>query len=105
VHLPHGDALVVTLAILNFEVKRVMVDKGSTINVIFTPTLKKMGHDIEKLEMTQVIIAAFNGKLSSPVGKIDLPVLVGVGTDLMTAAVKFLVKNSPSAYNAIMGRQ
>ena len=35
IHLPHEDALVVTLRIANFDIKRILIDNGSSVNVLF----------------------------------------------------------------------
>lgn len=36
---PHDDALVITTEINSYDVKRVMVDLGSSMNIIFLDTL------------------------------------------------------------------
>ena len=43
VHHPHEDALVVTAKIANNIVHRILVDNGSTINVLYWHTYQKIG--------------------------------------------------------------
>ena len=42
VHCPHEDALVVTLRVSNYDVRRVLINNGNAVNVIFLDTLRKM---------------------------------------------------------------
>lgn len=45
---PHEDALVITAEIDGYDVKRVLIDSGSSTDVLFLEALRKMG----KLERT-----------------------------------------------------
>ncbi|KAG7585759.1 Retrotransposon gag domain [Arabidopsis thaliana x Arabidopsis arenosa] len=40
---PHDDALVITLDVANFEVSRILIDTGSSVDLIFLGTLERMG--------------------------------------------------------------
>ncbi|KAK6160583.1 hypothetical protein DH2020_003964 [Rehmannia glutinosa] len=44
----HNDALVITATIANFEVARIMVDTGSSINVLFYEAYLRMGVEMEE---------------------------------------------------------
>ena len=46
VHLPYEDALVVTLRVANFDVWQVLIDNGSSVNVMFLDTLRKMDFNL-----------------------------------------------------------
>ena len=43
---PHNDALVVTLRIGGYDVKRVMVDQGSTSEIMYPDLYKRIGFKI-----------------------------------------------------------
>ncbi|XP_022853740.1 uncharacterized protein LOC111375169 [Olea europaea var. sylvestris] len=43
---PHDDALVISVIIANFEVRRVLVDNGSVVNVLSQDAFMKMGISI-----------------------------------------------------------
>ena len=53
IHLPHEEALMVTLRIAIFDVRRVLIDNGNAINVILLDTLKalrKLGRTVQGSE-------------------------------------------------------
>ena len=37
-HHPHGDAIVITLAIANYTTKRVLIDNESLIDILYYPS-------------------------------------------------------------------
>ena len=50
VHFPHEDALVVNIRVANYDVRCVLINNGSDVNVIFLDTLKKMDFDMRRME-------------------------------------------------------
>ena len=47
---PHDDPLVIRAVVANKMIHRVMVDNGSSVDIIFTAAFDKMGIGREKLE-------------------------------------------------------
>ncbi|KAJ9544561.1 hypothetical protein OSB04_024268 [Centaurea solstitialis] len=99
-HQKHHDALVIQLTIGNCLTKRVLIDGGSSANVIFAETLKIMGIDRSNIVRRKTTLIGFNGDATSTLGEIILPVFAK-GINKQT---KFNVIDCPSAYNAILGR-
>ena len=97
---PHNDALVVTLRISRYDVKRVMVDQGSAAEIIYPDLYKGLGLKPEDLTTYSSLLVSFEGKMVVPKGQIRLP--VQVGTDVVE--VDFIVVDAFSPYIAIMGR-
>ncbi|KAJ9541250.1 hypothetical protein OSB04_027756 [Centaurea solstitialis] len=100
VNQKHHDALVIQLTIGNCLTKRVLVDRGSSANVIFSDTLKIMGIDRSNIVRRTTTLVGFNGDATSTLGEIVLPVFAK-GINKQT---KFNVIDCPSAYNTILGR-
>ena len=88
---PHDDTLVVTLRIRGYDVKRVLVDQGSGVELNLKP---------EDLTAYDSPLATFNGKVVIPKGQIRLPVQVGSEV----VKVDFIVVDAYSPYMAIMAR-
>ncbi|GMN61551.1 hypothetical protein TIFTF001_030651 [Ficus carica] len=70
---PHDDALVLTLNVSNCEVGRILVDNGSSADVLFLSTLKEMELSDSDIERSTTVLTGFNGESTAAVGKIKLP--------------------------------
>ena len=71
---PHDDALVITLRIGGYDVKRVMVDQGSAAEIMYPDLYKGMGLKAENLMPYSSPLVSFEGKVIIPKGQIRLPV-------------------------------
>ncbi|CAB4278447.1 unnamed protein product [Prunus armeniaca] len=100
IEFPHKDTLVVTLSVANLMVKRVMIDGGSSVDVLFWSTFKRMKLDETEIQPNPTSICAFEGTKVQPIGDVTLPVIAAGKTLFVT----FVVVDAPSTYNAIMGR-
>nr|XP_023913332.1 uncharacterized protein LOC112024916 [Quercus suber] len=97
---PHDDALVITLRIGDYDVKRVMVDGGSVAEVMYPDLYKGLRLKPEDLSPYSSPLMSFDGKLVIPEGMIRLPIQTGQEV----VEVDFIVVNTYSPYIAIVGR-
>ncbi|GMN60826.1 hypothetical protein TIFTF001_029922 [Ficus carica] len=95
---PHDDALVTSLLIDNCQVIRILVDNGSSTNIMFLATLEEMEISKDRIQKSSTTLVGFNGKSTTAVRKIQLLVFV-VGENRLTT---FLIMDCPSAYNIIL---
>ncbi|XP_026422479.1 uncharacterized protein LOC113318525 [Papaver somniferum] len=77
------------------------MDGGSSVNVLFYDTFKRMKLGDEQLMSSYYTIYGFNGAPTKPLGDIVLQ----VDTGLMKVETLFSVVDAPSPYNAIIGRK
>ncbi|XP_050242030.1 uncharacterized protein LOC126690984 [Quercus robur] len=96
----HDDALVVTLRIGGYNVKRVMVDQGSVVDIMYPDLYKGLGLKPEDLAAYSSPLVSFEGRMVVPKGQIRLPVQTGMDV----VKVDFIVVDVFSPYTAIMGR-
>ena len=97
---PHNDALVVTLKIGGFDVKRVLEDQGSAVEVMYPDLYRGLNLKPEDLTTYDSPLVSFEGKIVTPRGQIRLP--IQTGSDVVE--VDFIVVDAYSPYTAIVAR-
>ncbi|XP_030942998.1 uncharacterized protein LOC115967958 [Quercus lobata] len=97
---PHDDALVVTLRIGRYDVKRVLVDQGNVVEVMYPDLCKGLKLKPEDLTAYDSPLVSFEGKTVTPKGMIRLP----IQTDSDVVEVDFIVVDAYSPYTAIVAR-
>ena len=97
---PHNDALVVTLRIMEYDVKRVMVDQGSGAEIMYPNLYKGLNLKLKDLTAYDSPLVSFDGKVVILRGQIRLP--VQAGSEVIE--VDFIVVDTYSPYTAIMAR-
>lgn len=83
---------------------RVLVDNGSSADILYYPAFQQMMISKERLTPTNAPLVGFGGTRVFPLGAITLSVTVGDYPRQITRDVTFLVVDCSSAYNAILGR-
>ena len=71
---PYDDALVVTLRIGGYDVKRMLVDQGSGAKIMYPDLFKRLKLRSEDLSCYDFPLIGFDGKIVFPKGQIRLPV-------------------------------
>ncbi|XP_073313462.1 uncharacterized protein [Primulina huaijiensis] len=104
VSLPHNDALVIQARVANYDVLRVFVDNGSSVNVIFKEAQVQMDLLEYQLEAVETALFSFAGHAVYPDGEITLPLTLGTGDLRETVMTVFTVVDAQSSYNIILGR-
>ncbi|KAL2254676.1 UNVERIFIED_CONTAM: Retrovirus-related Pol polyprotein from transposon [Sesamum indicum] len=99
-----NDPMVIRMDIANFTVHKVLIDNGSSADIIFKEVLNKMGLDNIRLEPVTIPLVGFGGSEVASLGTVNLPVSLGEEPKRKTLMVKFLVVDMPFAYNVILGR-
>ncbi|XP_065619746.1 uncharacterized protein LOC136063370 [Quercus suber] len=104
IHHPHDDAIVITLLIADYKTRRVLIDNGSSADILYYPTSQQMRLGRDRLRQASSSLVGFGGMKIQPVGSISLPVTVEAYLQQVTKKVNFLVVDCSSSYNAITGR-
>uniref|UniRef100_A0A803P937 Peptidase A2 domain-containing protein n=1 Tax=Cannabis sativa TaxID=3483 RepID=A0A803P937_CANSA len=85
-------------------VARMMIDIGASSKVLFEKTLERMGLSLKDLEPCDQLLYGFSGDGISPYGKIKLPFTVGTAPRKNTNMSTFIVVDTKSPYNIMIGR-
>ncbi|KAK3010861.1 hypothetical protein RJ639_012967 [Escallonia herrerae] len=101
---PHDDPLVITIKAGNFDVKRVLIDNGSSADILFHDAFKKMNIPTDRLRKMDTPLYGFFNHPVTAEGIIALPFAIGTPPAQANFMLDFVVVKVPSAYNAILGR-
>ena len=81
-----------------------LVDNGSSTDILYYPAFQQMEIDKTRLIPTNAPLVGFGGTRVLPLGAIILSVTVGNYPQQIIRDVTFLVVDCSSAYNSILGR-
>ena len=100
---PHNDPLVTMLTIEGFDTKRILVDNGSSMNIIYLPAFQQLKLDPKRLRPFDSPLVSFSGDRVYPRGIVTLMMTVGTYLVQLTHQLDFLVVDFPLSYNVIIG--
>jgi hypothetical protein len=100
----HNDAMVIEVNIAGWIIGMVLVDNGSSTDILFLKTFEKMNLSQHMLHPPEYPLQGFGGKPIKPVGKISLPVSFGDLDNARTENLTFDVVDIYHPYLAIFGR-
>ena len=83
---PHDDTLVVTFRIGGYDVRRLLIDQGSVVEIMYPDLYKGLNLKPEALTAYESPLVSFEGKIVIPKGQIRLP----IQTDSEVLEVDFL---------------
>ncbi|VFR01411.1 unnamed protein product [Cuscuta campestris] len=101
---PHRTPLVISMAIHNFFVKRILVDTWSSVNVLYWEAAQQLGIRKEDLKRLNMPLSGFTGDIIEPEGSIKLEVIIGEHPKVRHMKMDFVVVDIKCAHNAILGR-
>lgn len=101
--LNHDDTLVISVRIANAQLKRIVVDTESSIDILYLDAFQKLSLTKEDLTMIMSMLTRVTRDSISPLGIVVLSVTLGEEPRSKTIMVTFMVLELPSSYNAILG--
>ncbi|GAV73961.1 LOW QUALITY PROTEIN: hypothetical protein CFOL_v3_17444, partial [Cephalotus follicularis] len=104
VRLPHDDPVVVTLLVELFTMKRILIDNGSSADILYKHAFDQLRIPVDQLKPVKTPLIGFAGETIHPLGSIKLSVVAGTAPRQTQVEMTFLVVDTPSPYNAIIGR-
>jgi hypothetical protein len=102
---PGQYPLVVDPIIGNARFSKVLMDGGSSLNILYAHTLRLLGIGLDQLQpSTTPFHGVAPGKRVQPLGQIDLPVWLGTAKNFRKETLTFEVVGFKGTYHAILGR-
>jgi len=98
------DPMVITVEIENYAVKKVLVNQGSSVDILYWATYQKLQLPDTAMVPYDEPIYGFSGEQVSTRGYIDLHTMFRKGTQTKTIPIHFLIVDAPTSYNVLLGR-
>ncbi|XP_065017199.1 uncharacterized protein LOC103991833 [Musa acuminata AAA Group] len=98
----HDDALVISTSIANAQVKRIMVDTGSFIDILYFAAFRKLSLTKEDLTPMLSALTRFTSDSISPLDTTILPVTLAEESKSKTIMVTFMVVELLNKFKAII---
>lgn len=96
----HNLALHISVNCKSDALSNVLIDTGSSLNVMPIATLRKLSYPNVQLRATSVSVRAFDGSRKTVLGDVVLPISVGP----QEFEVLFQVMDIPASYSCLLGR-
>jgi hypothetical protein len=96
--------MVIETNLAGWAVTRIIVDTGSSIDILFVSTFDNMKLDRKLLQLARRSLYGFGGKQVKEIGNITLSVTFGDQNNSRTEHITFDVVDMLYNYNAIFGR-
>jgi len=96
----HNKALHVSVRCMDHVVAKVLINNGSSLNVMPKTTLEKLPFSASRLKPSSMVVRAFDGTQWEVMGEIDIPIQIGPHT----CNVVFQVMDINPVYSCLLGR-
>ncbi|XP_073130860.1 uncharacterized protein [Henckelia pumila] len=97
----HNDVLVISATVSNHWVKNILVDSGSSADIVFYNAFAKMGIDNAQLTPVNTPLIGFSREVVEALGEVTVPLSLGFYPKRVTKMVKFLFPMSEGVGEAI----
>jgi hypothetical protein len=102
---PGRYPLVVDPVISNVRLTKVLMDRGSSLNIIYADTLGLLHIDLSSIRAGATPFhGIILGKCVQPLGQLDLPVCFGTPSNFQKETLTFEVVGFRGTYHAVLGR-
>ncbi|XP_027912513.1 uncharacterized protein LOC114171939 [Vigna unguiculata] len=98
------DPMVITIEVENFAIKKVLIDQGSSVDILYWKTFNKLQIPLADLTPHDEPIYGFSGERVPTKGYIDLHTTFGEGRQTKTIPIRYLVVEAHTSYNILLGR-
>ena len=96
----HNLALHISVNYKSDALSNVLVDTGSSLNVMAKTTLDQLSYQGPPMRRSGVVVKAFDGSRKSVIGEVDLPITIGPSVFQIT----FQVMDIRATYSCLLGR-
>ncbi|RDY04867.1 hypothetical protein CR513_11356, partial [Mucuna pruriens] len=96
------EPMVISVAAEGFKIERVLIDQGSSANILYGSTYRKLG--LSKLKEMRGCLYGFSGEKVPIKGIVEIETTFSEGSNTRRIPVVYTVIEAKASYNIIMGR-
>lgn len=96
--------MVITIEIAWYNVSKVFINQGSSINILYWKTFLKMDFLNDLIVLFNEQIVEFTRERVETRGYVDLRTRLGVGRDAKDVRVRFLLVKANTSYNVLIDK-
>ncbi|XP_066315969.1 uncharacterized protein [Miscanthus floridulus] len=101
---PHTDAFIATANVAGFTLHNILIDNGSSADILFIKPFEQMNLDKRPLEPAANSLYGFRGKKIDALGKKAIPVSFAEGEKVRTETITLDIVNMDYPYTTIFSR-
>ncbi|XP_014523974.1 uncharacterized protein LOC106780225 [Vigna radiata var. radiata] len=98
------DPMVITVEIARYEISKVLVDQGSSVNILYWKTFSQMDLSEDLIVPYNEQIVGFARERVDTRGYLDLRTRLGTGRESEEMKIRYLLVEANTAYNVLLGR-
>lgn len=102
--LEQDDLMVVTAMIARYQVGKGLIDQGSSTNILYWKTFRRMEISKNAIMPFNEQIVGFAGERVDTRGYVDLRTNLGTNRNAKEIKVRFLLVEAETSYNVLLGR-
>ena len=102
--LQQNDPMVISVKIEDFVVRKTLADPGSSVDILYWGTFRKLKILDEEIQQYSKSIVGFLGERVHTKGYIDLFTKFGTGGMTRTINIRYLIIDAYTSYNILLGR-
>jgi len=97
--------MVITTTIANWKVHKILIDQGSSADVLYWLTFLKLDVPESAIQAYSKPLLSFAGQKVLSRGFIDLLTTFGIGQSYRTLTVRYILVDADTTYNVLIGRR
>ncbi|XP_014497027.1 uncharacterized protein LOC106758609 [Vigna radiata var. radiata] len=98
------DPMVITVEIARYGVSKVLVDQGSSVNILYWKTFQQMDISEDLIVPFDEQLVGFAGEQVDTKGYLDLWTRIGTERETEEKKVRYLLVDANTSYNVLIGR-
>jgi len=100
----HDDPIVISIKLTNYAISKILIDQGSSVNIISWKTFLKMDIDEDLIILYSEQIVGFSSERVDTFGYLNIRARFCLGMDSQEIRVRYVLVEANTLYNLLISR-